>query len=159
MNEEQQDIFAKHVENIQLSFRALINDSHFKHLNIKSKNHILLTWATEWQDKTNISFFESFITLILENDRQDDLLDILQCVYELYCDQRKILNIHVITAKLLKKNEKQHLQDTLGQNDHIKYTVDNNLLGGAIIKIGSTIKDESTRAYLLDIQAQLMEAL
>ena len=155
LSKVQQDAFVKKIEMIQMSLRDLLDDPHFKHLHLQGQEQILEEWAIQWKEP----FFASFIKLILENDRRHDLLEILQCVYEQYCDQRNVRNIGITTSKPLKRNEKKKLEESLKQKGNIKYTIDEYILGGTIIKIDGKLKDESLRSYLQDIQTKLMEVL
>ena len=164
---KQQADFVKKIEALQISLNELLSHTHFRNLPLKDQEDILQEWAQQW----NAPFFHSLIKLVLENHREHRLEEILQCIYEEYCDQQNLHNITVTTAKPLKKNDKKTLTEFLKDNvsaqeviqgpakGTIKYIFDESILGGTIIQIDGKQKDESLRTYLQDIQTQLMEAL
>jgi len=151
----QQKSFIKKFGFVLDTFKTTIKDPKYKELSLKNKNQILILWASVLK----IPKFESFIRLIIENNKQLSVKQILYCTFELYCNFNKIKHISITSATTLTKTQKTKMESKFKSSDQFTYHINQNILGGTITKVDHTIKDASTLSYLQDIKAQLLEAL
>lgn len=151
----EQDYFVKKIDSINQTLQELFHNTHYKKLNSQNQEELFVLWAETW----DLSFFTSFIKMIIENNKHKDTFEILQCVKEIFYNTNDITDISVITAKKLTPEEKKDIKSSFQNEKIITFHIDKSILGGTIIKTGWKIKDESTLAYLQDIQYHLSEKL
>jgi len=137
------------------TLKETLKNPDYKQLSLKSKNHILLTWA----NTLKLPKFESFVGLIIENNKQASLKQILYCTFELYCDFNNIKHVSITSAKDLTKQQKTTIESKFKPKDQFTYHLNPSIIGGTIVKVDHKIKDTSTLTYLQEIQSHLLEAL
>jgi F-type H+-transporting ATPase subunit delta len=94
----------------------------------------------------------SFISFILQKGREDQLTNILHKFIELRDEQLGIENVTIVTAfdftdeqtELLRKKFEQRLDKKV----RLKFTIDQNMIGGFIAKVKDTVYDASVRHQL-----------
>lgn len=115
---------------------------------------------TELLKKMNPSRTTSnFLRVLLQNNRLTDVAAISERFASVLAERSGIVNAEVISARELPSDEKQEFEKTLekltGKDMQITFTVDPNLIGGAVTRIGSTVYDGSVRAKLDTLRQQL----
>ena len=92
---------------------------------------------------------DNFIKLLAQNGRLEVLPDVQQQYALLLADSRKSIEAEVLTARPLSDDQKtkltEALQVRLGVTVSITETVDESLIGGAIIKAGDLVIDGSAK--------------
>lgn len=92
---------------------------------------------------------DNFIKLLTHNGRLEALPDVQQQYALLLAESRKSIEAEVLTARPLSATQKTNLtdalQDRLGVSVSLVETVDESLIGGAIVKAGDLVIDGSAR--------------
>jgi F-type H+-transporting ATPase subunit delta len=101
----------------------------------------------------------NFLFLLVDNRRAELLREILP-VFEVELNSRLgIAEAQVTSARELAAEEKRDLMQALetvtGKKIEARYSLDESLLGGAVVQIGSTIYDGSVREQLERLRARL----
>ncbi|HEV2388351.1 MAG TPA: ATP synthase F1 subunit delta [Candidatus Acidoferrales bacterium] len=101
----------------------------------------------------------NFLFLILEH-RRVVLLGAIAAAFDRELNARLgILEAEISAARELPAEEKQALEDALaqrtGQRIQAKYRVEPGLIGGAVVKIGSTVYDGSVKTELARLRARM----
>jgi F-type H+-transporting ATPase subunit delta len=101
----------------------------------------------------------NFLFLLVDNRRAELLREILP-VFEVELNSRLgIAEAQVTSARELAAEEKKELMQALervsGKKIEARYSLDESLLGGAVVQIGSTIYDGSVREQLERLRARL----
>lgn len=102
----------------------------------------------------------NFIAVLVSNDRIG-LFDEVLVAYRVERDRRQgVQEVEVVTARKLEDAERQelegHVAELAGSRIHASFEQDTALLGGAVIKIGSTVYDGSVRGRLDRLKEQLV---
>jgi F-type H+-transporting ATPase subunit delta len=103
----------------------------------------------------------NFLFVILDHHRSRMLPEILAAVQEVVRQRQGIAEAEVSSAVELSSAQKAELAKTLsrltGKRIEPKYSIDSELLGGAIARVGDTIYDGSLRSRLMEMRARLAE--
>jgi F-type H+-transporting ATPase subunit delta len=103
----------------------------------------------------------NFLFVILDHHRSHMLPEILAAVQEVVRQRQGIAEAEVSSAVELSSAQKAELAKTLsrltGKRIEPKYSIDSELLGGAIARVGDTIYDGSLRSRLMEMRARLAE--
>ncbi|HSW70666.1 MAG TPA: F0F1 ATP synthase subunit delta [Gammaproteobacteria bacterium] len=95
---------------------------------------------------------KNFLRLITENKRLSALPTILELFKEYEASDRQAVEVGVITALPLEERYHHKLKDklteTLKQEVSLRCEVDENILGGALIRVGDKVIDGSIRGQL-----------
>jgi len=101
----------------------------------------------------------NFLRLIARNRRLFLVADMIAGFRSLVARERGEIRAEVTTAHALKPDQMRVLKDTLraslGKDVQINTRVDNNLLGGMIVKVGSKMIDSSLRTKLNALKVQM----
>lgn len=101
----------------------------------------------------------SFVKILAHNDRLLVLPDIYTLFEVLRAEQEKTLVAEVYSYSAMNAEQQQRLSNTLSQRLQrqvtIKLTIDQSLLGGAIIRAGDLVIDGSVRGKLNKLGADL----
>ena len=101
----------------------------------------------------------NFLFVLLDHRRMNLLDEILRLLETTLDERLGIVRAEVTTADELEAPERELLRDSLrrltGQQVRAEFSVDPELLGGAVTRIGSTIYDGSVRERLRQIQQRL----
>lgn len=106
-----------------------------------------------------VTAVRNFIAVLIEHGRLAMLPQIAK-QFETELNQRLgITQADVISSRELSANERSAIERQImgitGQRVHARYEIDGQILGGAIVKVGSTIYDGSVRGQLRRIKEQL----
>jgi len=92
---------------------------------------------------------DNFVKLLTQNGRLESLPDVQQQYALLLAESRKSIEAEVLTARPLSAEQKTNLtkalQERLGVTVSIVETVDESLVGGAIVKAGDLVIDGSAK--------------
>lgn len=101
----------------------------------------------------------NFLNVLLQNNRLADLQTV-NSRFTAELDKRSgIVSAQITTARPVPAEARQSLQDKLaamtGQRVRLEYATDEELIGGVVTQIGSTVFDGSVRGQLQQIKEQL----
>ncbi len=105
----------------------------------------------------------NFLAVITHHGRLPELNDIL-LAYHAEADQESLIAVaEITTARPLEAGDRAMLEQEVGrlaggQRVRATYHEDPSLLGGAIVRLGSTVYDGSIRAQLQQMKQRLMAA-
>jgi F-type H+-transporting ATPase subunit delta len=103
----------------------------------------------------------NFLFVILDHHRSHMLPEIIAAVQEVVRQRQGIAEAEVSSAVELSSAQKTELAKTLsrltGKRIEPKYSIDAELLGGAIARVGDTIYDGSLRSRLMEMRSRLAE--
>jgi F-type H+-transporting ATPase subunit delta len=101
----------------------------------------------------------NFVYLIVDHRRTEMLPEILQAFREELNARLGIVEAEVTSARELSAGEKKELTSVLerrtGKKVEARFQMDEALLGGAIVRLGSTIYDGSVRDQLNRLREKL----
>ncbi len=104
----------------------------------------------------------NFVAVIVDHQRLDELHEILQDYAAVTGKQSGLTEAEITSAHPLGDAERQMLEDQpvklAGGAVHPTYRQDSTLLGGAVVRIGSTVYDGSIRAQLTQLKHKLVSA-
>lgn len=104
----------------------------------------------------------NFILVVTEHRRLPLFSDILREVEQVLNDRLGIADAEVVSARELEDSERRLLENEIarltGKSVRARYERDSSLLGGAVVKVGSTIYDGSVKGQLERIREQLVES-
>jgi F-type H+-transporting ATPase subunit delta len=103
----------------------------------------------------------NFIAVVTDHRRLPLLRDILKELEQVLNDRMGIADAEVVSARELGEDEAKLLEGEIarltGKHVRARYRKDSSLLGGALVKVGSTIYDGSVSEQLERIREQLVE--
>lgn len=124
----------------------------------EDKTKLLMTasGATE-KDKT----FADFVALLAKNARLDMARGIAKAYLELYRKANNIYLVEVVTASQLDKTDEERLKSIIsahlnGGTMEYASRIDESLIGGFVIKIGSELLDASISNELKQLRLKLL---
>lgn len=101
----------------------------------------------------------NFLSVLLQNGRLADLQSVNRRFSEELDKRSGIVSAHVTTARPVTDDARQSLQNRLaemtGRRVRLDFTTDEELIGGVVTRIGSTVFDGSVRGQLQQIKEQL----
>ena len=104
----------------------------------------------------------NFIAVVTDHRRLPLLADIVKQLKQELNDQMGIADAEVISARNLSEAERKLLEGEIakltGKQVRARYLQDASLLGGALVKVGSTIYDGSVSEQLERLREQLVES-
>lgn len=104
-----------------------------------------------------------FIQLIVRKKRESNLLGICQAFEDLYFEFKNLVRAEVITATLLDEANKKELTDKINSITHkevrLKETVDENLVGGFVLRVDDYQLDASISRKLRNLKKTFAENL
>lgn len=104
----------------------------------------------------------NFIAVIVSHQRLGELNEILKDYSTLADEEAGMAEAEIVTARPLNDQDRTELESEVaklaGSRVRTTYSIDPSLLGGAIVKIGSTVHDGSLRAQLEQLKATLTAA-
>jgi F-type H+-transporting ATPase subunit delta len=103
----------------------------------------------------------NFLAVLIDNGRIPMLEQIVKQLDAEIAERLNLAQAEVISARELGAQEKQQLEQQVarmtGKKVRAKYATDPALLGGAVIRLGSTIYDGSVRGQLERIKEQIQQ--
>jgi F-type H+-transporting ATPase subunit delta len=102
----------------------------------------------------------NFLAVLIDHHRIHLLHEICRAFERELHERLGLAEAEVLSARLLSDQQKQALEQQIskltGKRVKAKYATDSKLLGGAMVKVGSTIYDGSVRGQLHRIKEQLI---
>ena len=104
----------------------------------------------------------NFIAVIMDHQRLGELTEIVAAYHDVADQGKHVKEVEVTSARELNEDDRQQLEFEISKlavsRVRISYAQDASLLGGAVVKIGSTVYDGSVRAQLEQMKQSLMSA-
>ena len=154
------------VEEQAIAILKLIKDSsEFSDLikNPTTKNNELIKAMEAIADQNNFNgLLKRFISFLIKKRRFFYLEKILKSFIEICSEKRGEIKAEIQSAKELSSEEISKITEELSQNFSSKmklnYKHDKSLIGGLIVKIGSTMVNTSIKNKLQQIENRMIEA-
>ena len=148
-----------------------IKNWHFENNTIKKEFNFqtymesiaFINQLAEISEKNNHNeLLKRFISFIIKKRRFFYVEKIFKDFLEVCSKSRGEINAELMAAKELNGEEitkvKNELAENFGSNIKLNYKHDPSLIGGLVIKVGSTMVDTSIKNKLHQIQKQMIEA-
>ena len=104
----------------------------------------------------------NFIAVIMDHQRLDELDEILNEYHALADEQSNVAEAEITSARPLNDQDRVELEAQVaklaGGRVRATYHQDATLLGGAVVRLGSTVFDGSIRGQLQQLKQKLMNA-
>jgi F-type H+-transporting ATPase subunit delta len=101
----------------------------------------------------------NFLLVIVDHQRTPLLPEIIAAVQEEIRQRQGITEAHVSSAVELSKTQKAEMEFTLerltGKRVEARFSLQPDLLGGAVVRLGDTVYDGSLRSRLNNLRARL----
>jgi F-type H+-transporting ATPase subunit delta len=101
----------------------------------------------------------NFLQVLLRNHRLTELSDINKSFARELDERAGLISAHVTTARPVPTREQEELRQQLaqmtGRNVRLQFDVDEELIGGIVTRIGSTVYDGSVRTRLQQIKQKM----
>jgi F-type H+-transporting ATPase subunit delta len=102
----------------------------------------------------------SFLNIIVEKDRQNDMIPIFEYFIQRVKEYKKIGTATVTSAVELRAEQKADLEKkllatTAYEEFEMNYQVDPELIGGMVIRIGDRVVDSSIKTRLYELKKEL----
>ena len=102
----------------------------------------------------------NFLFVIIDHQRMHQLPEILETFQNVLRERQGIANAEIFSAVALNDAQKTEMKQTLervtGKKIEAKFSLDLNLLGGALVRVGDTIYDGSLRNRLNGLRERLL---
>jgi F-type H+-transporting ATPase subunit delta len=102
----------------------------------------------------------NFLRVLLRNNRLSELGEINERFASVLAERSGFVAARVTSARPLGETEKAELQTNLenltGKRVNLTFDVDENLIGGVVTRIGSTVYDGSVKTQLEELKQQLI---
>jgi len=102
----------------------------------------------------------NFLLVIIDHQRMHQLPEILECFQNVLHERQGIAEAEIFSAIVLNDTQKTEMKQTLervtGRKIEAKFSLDPNLLGGALVRVGDTIYDGSLRNRLNGLRERLL---
>lgn len=102
----------------------------------------------------------NFLKVLLQNGRLADLGDINERFASVLEERSGVVSAQITSARELPAGERSEFEKNLekltGKKININYSVDKDLIGGVVTRIGSTVYDGSVKTKLENLKEQLM---
>jgi ATP synthase F1 delta subunit len=106
------------------------------------------------------AYTEKFLKLIIMQGHMSGIKEIITASIDIYNERQKKATALVVSAVALEKKYTERLKSALKEMTKREITVENkvdeSLLGGFVVKVGSTIFDSSVKGQLRLLKAELM---
>jgi F-type H+-transporting ATPase subunit delta len=104
----------------------------------------------------------NFLELLVENHRMPALLRIRREIDRLWDEDHQLLPVEITSAVELDKKVVKQIGDRIGeqtgQQVELSTTVDPDVLGGLVVRVGNTVLDASIRHRLEQLRKQVARA-
>jgi len=102
----------------------------------------------------------NFLRVLLRNGRLMDLDDINEKLASVLEERSGIVSASITSAREMHENEKEELKRNLekltGRRVNINFSIDENIIGGVVTRVGSTVYDGSVKTQLQNLREQLV---
>lgn len=105
----------------------------------------------------------NFLALITHHQRLHELREMTEAYARISDEETKVTDAEIVSAHPLDEGNRKLLEEQIsrmtgGQQVRASYSEDASLLGGAVVKVGSTVYDGSIRAQLQQLKRRLIAA-
>jgi len=104
----------------------------------------------------------NFLRVLLKNGRLGEISQINQKFSSILEGRSGGVSARIVSARLLSDTEKQELKSSFekitGKRLSPSYEIDESIIGGVVITIGSTVYDGSVKTQLQQLKEQMMHA-
>src|SRR5438552_6667749 len=101
----------------------------------------------------------NFLRILLRNNRLTTLGEINDRFVSVLEERSGLVSAEVISARELPKAERTEFERTIekltGKRVRVNYAIDENIIGGVVARIGSTVYDGSVKTKLENLKEQL----
>jgi len=101
----------------------------------------------------------NFLRVLLQNGRLNDLPEINERFAAVLEDRSGVVSGDVISAREMPEAQKKELEKNLekltGKKVRLNFEIDENIIGGVVTRIGSTVYDGSVRTQLENLREEL----
>ena len=152
---EELEFFGKQLEEVPLLSKLFLNPAvqHEKKMQILEE----LGAKLKFQPVTI-----NFLNTLIQRDRLNLLEQMIVSAEQQFLERQGILVVEAITAKRLQPDEDAKLVARLeiftGKKVQLENKLDPSMIGGVVIKIGTTLYDGSVQAQLQQLKAKIQEA-
>ena len=102
----------------------------------------------------------NFLRVLLRNDRLGEISEINERLEGVLEERSGIISAKIISARPLSETQKAELQTSINKmtakNVRLNYEIDENIIGGVVTRIGSTVYDGSVKTKLEELKHQLV---
>lgn len=102
----------------------------------------------------------NFVRVLLQNGRLNDIVEINKRFAEVLDERRGLVSAEITSARELPQNERaefeRNLEKLTGKKVTINYSIDKEIIGGVVTRIGSTVYDGSVKTKLENLREQLV---
>lgn len=104
----------------------------------------------------------NFVAVVMDHNRLDDLTEMVAEFGAVADEQAGLVEAEITSAHPLNDEDRMELEAQLGKlvggRIRATYREDKSLLGGAVVRIGSTVYDGSIRGQLFQLKQRLVSA-
>ena len=104
----------------------------------------------------------NFLRVLLQNGRLTELKEINTRFESVLAEREQIVSAKVTSARELGEDEKNELKSNLekmtGKRVNLNFDVNQDIIGGVITTIGSTVYDGSVKTQLQNLKAQMIKS-
>src|ERR1043166_3911877 len=102
----------------------------------------------------------NFVRVLLQNGRLGDLAQINDRFIAVLEERSNVVSAEIVSARELPQGERavfaSNLEKLTGKKVNINYTIDQEIIGGVVTRIGSTVYDGSVKTKLENLREQLI---
>ena len=102
----------------------------------------------------------NFVRVLLQNGRLTDIGDINTRFTDVLDERRGLVSAQVTSARELPEGERaefeRNLEKLTGKKVTVSYSIDKEIIGGVVTRIGSTVYDGSVKTKLENLREQLI---
>ncbi|MBK8465580.1 MAG: F0F1 ATP synthase subunit delta [Chloracidobacterium sp.] len=102
----------------------------------------------------------NFVRVLLQNGRLTDIADINSRFSDVLDERRGLVSAEIISARELPEGERIEFEKNLakltGKQVTVNYSIDKEIIGGVVTRIGSTVYDGSVKTKLENLREQLI---
>ncbi|CAN5618953.1 ATP synthase F1 subunit delta [soil metagenome] len=126
-------------------------------INHASKERVLAGLIAKTQPSKTTA---NFLKVLLQNGRLADLAEISTRFESVLEERGGIVSAEITSARELPVSERAEFESNLarltGKKVRVNYAVDQNIIGGVVTRIGSTVYDGSVKTKLENLKEQLV---
>lgn len=105
----------------------------------------------------------NFVAVVIRNERLHELKEIVEGYLALADQDNSVAEAEVVSARALDDEGRRAIEQSISRltdTEHVRatYREDSSLLGGAVIRVGSTVYDGSVRGQLEQMKRQMVAA-
>lgn len=102
----------------------------------------------------------NFLRILLRNGRLTEIREINEKFAAVVDERSGIVGAEVISARELSASERSEISASVakltGKNVNLKFIIDENIIGGVVTRVGSTVYDNSVKTQLENLKQQLV---